>query len=51
MKVAYRTAWGTQSTAYVNDDPDPDGAYTGENKHTGEPVRLRWSGTEWVLTP
>ena len=35
-------------TAYVSEHPDADGLHHGTSKHTGDPVSVRWTGTEWT---
>lgn len=50
MKVTYLAVDGNQSKAYLNQLPLPDGSYTGVNKHTDEPIHVKWSNgpDEWV---
>lgn len=51
MKVGYRTASGHQLTAYLDvDDTEGLTVVTGTEKHTDEPVTLRWDDVagEWV---
>jgi hypothetical protein len=47
MKVGYLMLSGHESTAYLDDDPDDLGIYHGENKHSDEPVAVRWTGERW----
>lgn len=44
MKVRYDRG----NCAYLEDDPQADGSYLGQNKYTEEPVRLRWDGEQWL---
>lgn len=46
MKVRYRTESGSESTAYLDDGESS--TRTGADKHTNEPLTVRWDGTEWV---
>jgi hypothetical protein len=48
MKVRYRMASGYETTAYLDDEANVDGSYSGTNKHTDEPVTVRWTGDEWI---
>lgn len=50
MKVKYRVPAGYETTAYLDDDPLPDGSYVGTNKHTDHPLHLRWDDiiSAWV---
>lgn len=49
MKVGYRTASGGVSTVYLLDDGIKDSdEFAGIDKHTGEPVLVRWTGNTWV---
>lgn len=45
MKVRYRTASGSESTAYLDDGES--GTRTGVDKYTDEPLTVRWDGTAW----
>lgn len=48
MKVRYRQPDGWESTAYLDDEPVEENVHVGTNKHTDEPVKVRWNGVEWV---
>lgn len=49
MKVRYWDV-GRETTAYLDDDPLPDGSYIGVNKYTDLPVRLTWNADaeQWI---
>lgn len=40
MKVRYQAINGQDRTAYIEDEPNADGIYEGEEKHSEEPVYL-----------
>lgn len=48
IKITYIHG-GYSSTAYVSENPDENGLHVGVNKHTDEPVKVRWSinGEKW----
>ena len=53
-KVSYRTSSGYDSTAYVDIELDKEGnvlrdvPFPGTNKHSDYPLRLKWTGDEWL---
>ena len=53
MKVAYTLSKGDysgnkrRSTAYLEHEVEQD-LWVGVNKHTDEPVKIKWTGEEWV---
>jgi hypothetical protein len=55
VKVGYHlaSAPGYTSTAYLSDEPDIHGRYSGFDKHTDEPVTVYWDedGQEWTEIP
>jgi hypothetical protein len=49
VKVDYRSPDGRVHTAYLDEgDYETDAVWTGVNKHTYEPISVRWDGTIWV---
>lgn len=46
MKVRYRTEFGSESTAYLDDGES--NTRTGTDKYTDEPLTVRWDGSKWV---
>jgi hypothetical protein len=48
IKVEYVTLSGSTSKAYVDEEPHVDGLHHGTNKHSDEPVALRWNGEQWI---
>jgi hypothetical protein len=46
MKIRYRTASGSESTAYLDDGEN--NTRTGFDKYTDEPLTVRWDGSKWV---
>jgi hypothetical protein len=53
MKVAYHLLDSdATSVAYLDSEPGPDGAYSGEDKYTDRRVRVAWdSEAGWVEVP
>lgn len=55
MKVDYVTAWGYESTGYIEDMPDSSGRYKGEDKYSDRAIVLvniegRWIEPVWGVT-
>jgi hypothetical protein len=56
-KVGYQQANGYESTAYIYPKLDTDGnvllnePFDGTNKHTDEPLKVMWTGEDWVEVP
>lgn len=49
MKVDYIMPNGHVSTAYLDEgDYETDAVWTGVNKHTYEPIQVRWNSTVWI---
>lgn len=46
MKIRYRTASGSESTAYLDDGEN--NTRTGFDKYTDESLTVRWDGSKWV---
>lgn len=46
MKIRYRTEFGSESTAYLDDGES--NTRTGTDKYTDEPLTVRWDGSKWV---
>lgn len=47
IKIGYVRSSGRETTAYVREEPDSDGLHRGFNKHSDEPVTVRWTGGRW----
>ena len=49
LKVGYVTLYGGTSKAYI-DEPESGDIWTGTNKHSDEPVSVRWDDAldEWI---
>ena len=51
LKIDYEMPNGHTSTAYVTRERDDQEILRGVNKHTDEPVAVRWTGEKWVQLP
>lgn len=48
MKINYVMRNGRVSTAYLDDQPDPNGPRTGTDKYTEQPITVYWADTHWA---
>lgn len=54
LKIGYQGLTGYDSTAYVDAELDNEGnvlidvPFSGTNKHTDEPLKVKWTGIDWV---
>lgn len=50
-KIDYVLLNGFTSTAYLDEMPEGRDILVGTDKHTDEPVTVRWTGEQWVQLP
>ncbi len=51
LKIEYVLPSGHTSTAYVDKEREDQDICRGVDKHTDEPLVVRWTGEKWIQLP